>query len=298
MTRRSAECPAPGCEFIDVPSLVAAHVNGTEGADHDWQRLPYDGPGAFLSAARAGELDGGDGVHQAPDHAGDDTDTVDDESTGDFDGEPASGLDEESVSDPDEEHSINLDPLLRAVAVAREEADGVEDLRTLDDEELADLFVTFSVIASRARGIRGDVRSAILDRIDEEREIGGTLGSVNRSTSTRRSLRDDETVRSALFRAGIDPREATSFDPDLVAERIEDLSDDAPIEETDVFELSESDHVRRASVNEEIFDDRVTLDEGTVDEGAELGKSTEDKGAELEESTDDKGVKQRGAGDG
>ncbi len=254
MPRRSTECPAPDCGFSDVPSLVAAHVNGSEGAEHDWARLPYDGPGEFLSAARSGAAseadEATDGVDEATDGGDEATDCADDGSNG---AEP----------NPDAaDHAIDPAPVFRAVDVVRDRAETAEDgdLAALETSELVDLFVACSVLASEAGSVRSDVRAAIIDRVDEEGELEGTLGAVDRSRSTRRSLRDEGTVRSALFRAGIDPREAESFDPTLVRELVEAARADdpagTPIDESDVFETSESDHVRRASVNEEAFRDR------------------------------------------
>lgn len=254
MPRRSTECPAPDCGFSDVPSLVAAHVNGSEGAEHDWARLPYDGPGEFLSAARSGAAseadEATDGVDEATDGGDEATDCADDGSNG---AEP----------NPDAaDHTIDPAPVFRAVDVVRDRAETAEDgdLAALETSELVDLFVACSVLASEAGSVRSDVRAAIIDRVDEEGELEGTLGAVDRSRSTRRSLRDEGTVRSALFRAGIDPREAESFDPTLVRELVEAARADdpagTPIDESDVFETSESDHVRRASVNEEAFRDR------------------------------------------
>ena len=254
MPRRSTECPAPDCGFSDVPSLVAAHVNGSEGAEHDWARLPYDGPGEFLSAARSGAAseadEATDGVDEATDGVDEATDCADDGSNG---AEP----------NPDAaDHTIDPAPVFRAVDVVRDRAETAEDgdLAALETSELVDLFVACSVLASEAGSVRSDVRAAIIDRVDEEGELEGTLGAVDRSRSTRRSLRDEGTVRSALFRAGIDPREAESFDPTLVRELVEAARADdpagTPIDESDVFETSESDHVRRASVNEEAFRDR------------------------------------------
>lgn len=236
MTSRSADCPAPDCEFSDVPSLVAAHVNGTEGPEHDWVRLPYDGPGEFLSAVREGDGDG-----SVETSAGD---AFDDGATPTDAPERGSG-----GSGPS---SIDTDPVFRAVEVARESASDVEDLDDLDVTELADLFVAFSVLASEAGNVRSDVREAIIDRVEEEDEIAGELGTVGRSMSTRRSLRNERAVRSALFRAGFDPRDAESFDPDLVGELIAE----GDLDEDEVFEVTESDHVRRTDVNEEVFGER------------------------------------------
>ncbi len=244
MTRRPTRCPAPDCGFSDVPSLVAAHVNGTEGPEHDWARLPYDGPGDFLSAMRDG-----DGGERGDDTAGGTSDGTAD-GTGDDTGD-GTGDDTGDGEEP-RSHAIDPEPVFRAVEVARDRSAGVEDLEDLETPALADLFVAFSVLASEAGTVRSDVRTAIIDRIDEEMEIEGELGSIGRSMSTRRSLRSEETVRRALFEAGIDPRTAESFDPDLVR----DLVDKGDIDEDTVFETSRSDHVRRTTVDEEAFEER------------------------------------------
>ncbi len=277
MSRRYAECPAPGCGFSDVPSLVAAHVNGTEGAEHDWARLPYDGPGEFLSTARgeaerpnAGDesTDRGEAGPKASDSASKASKSAPDatdSATGASDSASDAPDPTSEASDPASnaaDHAVDPDPIFRAVDVVRDRVESVEDgdLAALDVPELADLFVACSVLAGEARSARSDVRAAIIDRVDEEGEIAGTLGSVERSRSTRRALRDEETVRRALFTAGIDPREAESFDPALVRELIEEARERDPsgvsIDEADVFETSESDHVRRASVNEDVFGER------------------------------------------
>jgi hypothetical protein len=54
-------CPVERCAFRDSASLVAAHVNGSEDAAHDWDALRFGGPRDFLQQARRGWLDDGDG---------------------------------------------------------------------------------------------------------------------------------------------------------------------------------------------------------------------------------------------
>jgi hypothetical protein len=49
-------CPVEGCAFRDTASLVAAHVNGSEDAGHDWDALRFGGPRDFLQQARSGWL--------------------------------------------------------------------------------------------------------------------------------------------------------------------------------------------------------------------------------------------------
>ncbi|WP_058364990.1 hypothetical protein [Haloparvum sedimenti] len=302
-----ADCPVEECGFSDVPSLVAAHVNGTDDDAHDWDRLPYAGPGAFLSAVRSGEtearsgpsgvVDAPDGVEHDADEGEDDAD--EDEADGSASGStpdrvrcpvegcsyagppksvaahvsgkrdddhdmrrleypnaaafpPAPGAEDgtDAVGGGEPDHPFDPEPAFRAAAVAEGRAEGVESLDGLGTEDLVDLFVAFSVLSSRASSVRSDVRAAIIDRVEEEAELEGDLGSVDRSTGTRRSLRDDGTVRRALARAGVDPHEAEAFDPDRVA----DLAEAADLEPEAVFDLTDSDHVRRASVDEAAFD--------------------------------------------
>lgn len=245
MTQRSAECPAPDCGFSDVPSLVAAHVNGTEGPEHDWARLPYDGPKEFLSEARGGS----DGREDGTDGDGPTAATeIDDRGDDPTDSDPADPAD--PADSADREDDFDPSAAFRAAEVARDRASGVDDPSALDTEDLVDLYVAFSVLSGEASSVRGDLKSVIVDRIREEGEIAGDLGSVSRSTATRRSLRDEGTVRSALFAAGIDPREAETFDPSRVA----DLIEDADVDEAAVFETSESDRLRRSGVNEDAFE--------------------------------------------
>lgn len=226
MTQRSAECPAPDCDYSDVPSLVAAHVNGTTGHEHDWLRLPYEGPGEFLSEVR-----------------GEASDTADTEAS--------TGSDDHSEPEDsaEQEHAFDSEPVFDAAAVARERAADVDDPTNLDTKALVDCYVAFSVLSGEASSVRSVLKSVIVDRVREEGELVGELGSLSRSTATRRSLKDEETVRSALFGAGIDPREAETFDPDRVA----DLLADADLDEEAVFELEPSERLRRTDVNEAAF---------------------------------------------
>jgi hypothetical protein len=63
-------CPVEGCAFRDTASLVAAHVNGSADADHDWDALRFGGPRDFLQQARRGWLDGDSGSVDSADSPG------------------------------------------------------------------------------------------------------------------------------------------------------------------------------------------------------------------------------------
>lgn len=374
MSNGSADCPVEGCGFSDIPSLVAAHVNGTADEGHDWDSLPFEGPGAFLSAARsegptmpatsesdlgADTAEGGDndetsdvsssasdGSESKTDvsASGSKTDVSASESksdvsasTAESDGtesaqsgsttrgsraiagnpepapvrcpvdgcdytgppksvaahvsgkrDPAHDMDRieypnaksfpkvaqtedwtatpetavesnaggtetatatatETETDPD--YTFDESAVRQAAEVALETAEGVDALDDLPLSKLVDLHVAFSVLSGEASSVRRDLKSAIVDRVAEDGVLEGTLGTVERSTGTHRSLRDAEVVRRELYRAGIDPNETRTFDADLVADVIEG----ADVEESAVFETGESDRLRRADVDEEQF---------------------------------------------
>lgn len=330
MSNGSADCPVADCGFSDIPSLVAAHVNGTSDADHDWDELPFDGPGAFLSAARADgpTMPTEAGVEQGDetDDAGDEADHASDEADDGRDDAGESGSktaepDAESRStrgsraiagdpeplpvrcpvdgcsytgppksvaahvsgkrDPphdmrkidypnaeafppapresdesgdgsqpvDPDHPFDVSDVERAAEVAFDEAEDVDALDDLSTARLVDLHVAFSVLASEASNLRRDLKSAIVDRVEEDGEIEGRLGAVERSTGTRRSLRDEAVVQSRLLGAGIDPADVQSFDADLIDDAIED----ADVDESELFETRETDRLRRADVNEDEF---------------------------------------------
>ena len=347
MSNGSADCPVAGCGFSDIPSLVAAHVNGTSDADHDWDELPFDGPGAFLSAARA------DGPTMPTEAGTDEADEADDTSgkadpASDNAGEsrsqaaepgskstassspsaspsadaassdsPTTGLDSSRGSraiagdpeplpvrcpvdgcrytgppksvaahvsgkrdpphdmrnidypnaqafppapresdDPsdgsqpvDPDHPFGVSDVEQAAEVALDAAEDVDALDDLSTSRLVDLHVAFSVLSGEASSCRRDLKSAIVERVEEDGEIEGRLGAVERSTGTRRSLREEAVVRSRLLGAGIDPADVQSFDTDLIDDAIED----ADVDESDLFETRETDRLRRADVNEEQF---------------------------------------------
>lgn len=357
MSNGSADCPVADCGFSDIPSLVAAHVNGTSDADHDWDELPFDGPGAFLSAARAdgptmpaeaaSEQDdaaddaaASDVSDDASDEAGDASDnagesgskatesgsgstaasasprpssSADATSSDSSDSESRSNRGSRAIAgdpeplpvrcpvdgcsytgppksvaahvsgkrDPphdmrkidypnaeafppapresdesgdgsqpvDPDHPFDVSDVEQAAEVAFDEAEDVDALDDLPTARLVDLHVAFSVLASEASSLRRDLKSAIVDRVDEDGEIEGRLGAVERSTGTRRSLRDDAVVQSRLLGAGIDPADVQSFDADRIADAIED----ADVDESEFFETRETDRLRRSDVNEDQF---------------------------------------------
>lgn len=230
-------CPVDGCAYEDAVRSVAAHVSGTDDGDHEWDRLGYDGALGFVKEEK-----------RRQDGSSVETDA----------NEPAAGM---ATSDATEDRDVDVDradgPLdlsfvSDAVAVAaltrQYEADALADL---DPFRLANLYALLSSVENGAGDARTEVRDALLDEVQDDREIESDLGSVRRSTYERTRLRDEETVRGALERAGVDPSTVTSFDRG----KVEDAVAESSLDPSDVFDAEERARVRRTGV------DRSSVDE-------------------------------------
>lgn len=236
---RTVPCPVDGCDYEDVPSLVAAHVNGAPDEDHDWDRLGYDDPATFVREHREG---GGQ-------YAG----TPDAESAGEASADSAaeSGTAGGETSDGGATESAGapllperLDHVERALR--REVASG--DATTVGDlslEALVDYYALLSELESTAGDARGVARDELLSRVDSDIELRADLGSVRRVTYTRRRLREEREVLERLAAAGIDRESVVSLDSNKVA----DAAEEAGVDSSELFDVEERARIRRSGID-------------------------------------------------
>lgn len=233
-------CPVDGCAYEDAVRSVAAHVSGTDDGDHEWERLGYDGALGFVkqekrrqdgSSVETDASEPGAGTDASGSTAG--TDASDATEARDVDAARADGpLDLSFARDA-----------VAVAALAREyEADALPDL---DPFRLANLYALLSSVENGAGDARTLVRDALLDEVQDDREIESDLGAVRRSTYERTRLRDEETVREALEGAGVDPSTVTSFDRG----KVEDAVAESPLDPSDVFDTEERGRIRRTGVD-------------------------------------------------
>ncbi|WP_435320523.1 hypothetical protein [Haloarchaeobius sp. TZWSO28] len=227
---QEVECPVEECSYSDAPALVATHVSSTHDGDHDWAVLPYDGAREFVEADRSAEAETGEAVgsERAAGGRGDDSG-------------PAGHSRDEDPAELDDEF----------VAVARALAELLErrDLTTLDDasdRDLVDLYALFSELEGAAGTARKQVRDALLPQVPADGTLSSECGEVARSTRERRTLRDEETVLTALATAGVSPQEVMGVD----SEKVEAVVESADIAPSEVFEVERTTYVRKAGVNE------------------------------------------------
>ena len=127
------------------------------------------------------------------------------------------------------------------------------DLETMETSELVNLYTLCSDVQRNADDLRQNVRSLLLDRLHHDQPVHGQYGSVQRTSRRNRTLKDDQTVIELLEDQGIDRERVTTVDTSKVDEALEvtDLS------ESDLYEIDESQYVRKADVDEEVKESRL-----------------------------------------
>ena len=184
-----------------------------------------------------------------------------------------------------EEPNLQLysDSLLLIDALERYEP---TDLETMETSELVNLYTLCSDVQRNADDLRQNVRSLLLDRLHHDQPVHGQYGSVQRTSRRNRTLKDDQTVIELLEDQGIDRERVTTVDSSKVDEALEvtDLS------ESDLYEINESQYVRKADVDEEVKESRLQglkdqLATAESPETDELQREIEDLEARIDELT-------------
>ena len=129
----------------------------------------------------------------------------------------------------------------------------VTELEELQSPSLINLYTLLSDVQRDADDLRGDVATVLLDRIHHDQPVHGQFGSVQRTSRTYRSLRDEDEVFETLEEAGIPRERVTSVDSTKVDEALEVTE----LAASDVYEIEEREYVRKAEVNEEEKETRL-----------------------------------------
>jgi hypothetical protein len=188
--------------------------------------------------------------------------------------------DEEDRTEP-EGLEIYSDALLFVDALERHD---VTDLAELETDALVNLYTLLSDVQRDADDFRREVGDVLLTRLHHDRPVAGQYGSVQRTSRRNRSLKDDEAVLEQLEDAGIDRERVTSVDRSKVDEAL----DVTTLSESDVYEIEESEYVRKAEVDDEVKQSRLQglkdrLAASEDDEATQLRAEIED----LEQRIDD-----------
>lgn len=192
--------------------------------------------------------------------------------------------------EPDDEARIEpegldvySDALLLIDALERHDVTNLSDLET---DALVNIYTLLSDVQRDANDFRQELADMLLNRLHHDRPISGQYGSVQRTSRRNRSLKDDEEVLSMLEEAGIDGERVMSVDREKVDEALEVTT----LSESAVYDIDESEYVRKADVDEEVKEsrlqglkDRLAATENA--EGDELHQEIEDLEARIDELT-------------
>ena len=197
-----------------------------------------------------------------------------------LDGEPETDTDDRTEPDLD----IYADTLLLIDALERHDVTTLEEMET---DALVNLYTLLSDVQRDANDLRQDVADVLLSRLHHDRPVSGPFGSVQRTTRRNRSLKDDEEVLETLEDAGIDRERVLGVDRN----KVDDALDVTELSESDVYDIKESEYVRKAEVDEERKETRLQglkdqLAATEADEAEELREEIEELEGRIEELTE------------
>lgn len=184
-----------------------------------------------------------------------------------------------TTDDGDEEReepdvAVYSDALLLIDALERHDVTTLEDVET---PGLVNLYTLLSDVQRNANDLRQDVRAVLLDRLHHDQPVSGQFGSVQRTSRRNRSLKDDEVVLNAFEAAGIERERLTTVD----SSKVDEALDVTELSESDVYEVEESEYVRKADVDE---DQKETRLQGLKDQlAATEGEEADELREEIEE---------------
>ncbi|RKS80916.1 uncharacterized protein DUF2800 [Haloarcula quadrata] len=145
---------------------------------------------------------------------------------------------------------VYSDALLLIDALERHD---VTDLSDLETDALVNIYTLCSDVQRNANEFRQDVADVLLDRLHHDQPVHGQYGSVQRTSRRNRSLKDEDDVLDLLEDAGIERERVMSLDSSKVAEAL----DVTELAESDLYDISESEYVRKAEVDDDVKESRL-----------------------------------------
>jgi hypothetical protein len=196
-----------------------------------------------------------------------------------------SGQTDEQTEREEPDLQVYSDALLLTDALERYD---MTDPTTIETNALVDLYTMLSDVQRSADDLRKEIADVLLSRLHHDQPVSGQFGSVQRTTRSQRSLKDEETVVNALEAAGIDRERVTSLDRD----KVDDALAVTELAESDLYELDTTEYVRKANVNEESKEtrlqglkNRLAGSDATDDEVEQLQAEITELEARIEELT-------------
>lgn len=101
--------------------------------------------------------------------------------------------------------------------------------------------------------LRQDVREVLRGRLHHDQPVHSQYGSVQRTSRRNRSLKDDDEVLDVLEDTGVPRERILAVD----REKVDEALDVTELADSAVYEIEESEYVRKADVDEEHKETRL-----------------------------------------
>lgn len=163
---------------------------------------------------------------------------------------PSTANDDQTEDRTEPDLNVYADMLLLIDALEQQNSSTLAECET---PALINLYTLLSDVRRNAGDLRTDVRELLLDRLHHDQPVHGQYGSVQRTTRRNRSFNDDEDVLRVLEDAGIPCERLMSIDREKVDEALEVTE----LAESAVYEIDESEYVRKAKVDEDRKETRL-----------------------------------------
>lgn len=187
--------------------------------------------------------------------------------------DPEHEADDRERTEPDG-LDVYSDALLLIDALERHD---VTTLPELDTDTLIDIYTLLSDVQRDANEFRQEITAVLLGRLHHDRPVSGQYGSVQRTSRRNRSLKDDNEVLTRLEDAGIERERVMSVD----RAKVDEALDVTTLSESDVYDIDDSEYVRKAEVDEDVKESRL---QGLKDRlAASEDEKAEQLRAEIEE---------------
>ena len=201
-----------GLDLTDLPSRVEPYATVLSLADE----YAIEGDGQVLRVAEDGERARTNGTGAHP-------------------------LVRQGRPEPTPPERVHGDLLLLADLLERLD---VDDPRSLDTEQLADLYVLLSEVQRGADEFRRAASEELVERVGPEGRLHGRFGTVHRTVRQRRHPKSETEVFAALDDAGV-PREwVTGVDP----EKLDVVLAVTDVAEEEVYDVTESVYMQKTGV--------------------------------------------------
>lgn len=143
------------------------------------------------------------------------------------------------------------DPLVQTMMLLAERLvrSGSVSFESLSNDDLIDLYTLLSEVKSDGENLRKQARDVLVERIKQDTKLEGSIGTIERKTRRRKSLKDEHEIFDILADAGVGHTEVMSVELDK--KKLEKVAKKYDIPEEAFFDVEESAYVRRVGTDDE-----------------------------------------------